>query len=80
MYQKLTRRLYIYSKVLKYHFIASALHIEFCFHADGKTGVDMTKSGTTGYRKPPGSAFGGQRTAKHDTRSHDMLNRVQNNL
>lgn len=59
MYQKLTRRLYIYSKVLKYHFIASALHIDFCFHADGKTGGDMMKSGTTGYRKPPGSAFGG---------------------
>lgn len=60
MYQKLTRRLYVYSKVLKYHFIASALHIDFCFHDDGKTGGDMTKSGTTGYRKPPGSAFGGQ--------------------
>jgi len=38
----------------------------------------MTKSKTAGHRKRPSSAFGAWQTAKHHTRSHDMLNRVQN--
>lgn len=69
-------------KVLKYHLVASVLQIEFYIHADGKIRGELIytiKSETAGYRKQPSSAFGGRWTAKHHTRSHDMLNRVQNN-